>query len=283
MLSSFSGATPKGTPHVPRQKGQVLTEQPDAGCDAMKIHILTLFPDLFHAPLHTSMIGRAMEGGLVNVSIDDIRDYTADPHMTADDYQYGGGPGMVMNPEPIFAGVEAALEDLASGADGEVPIILLSPQGRVFSQSVAEELAAKAGMVLICGHYGGVDERVREHLATDEISIGDYILTGGELASLVVVDAVVRLVPGVVGSEESVSEDSLTTGLLQHPLYTRPPIYRDAEVPPVLLSGNHGEISRWRRRQSLLRTLQRRPDLLESADLAKEDLEYLRSLGNQAG
>ena len=247
----------------------------------MNIHILTLFTDLFHAPLHTSMIGRALESGLVSVSIDDIRDYTTDPHRTADDYQYGGGPGMVMKPEPIFAGVEAAIESLGPADAGDVPIILLSPQGRAFTQSVAEELAGKAGMVLVCGHYGGVDERVREHLATDEISIGDYILTGGELAALVVVDAVVRLVPGVVGSEDSVSEDSLTTGLLQHPLYTRPPSYRDAEVPPVLLSGNHGEISRWRRRQSLLRTLQRRPDLLEAADLAKEDLEYLRSLGFQ--
>ncbi|MCE2464717.1 MAG: tRNA (guanosine(37)-N1)-methyltransferase TrmD [Dehalococcoidia bacterium] len=245
----------------------------------MKIHILTLFPDLFHAPLHTSMIGRALEGGLVSVSIDDIRQYTSDPHRTADDYQYGGGPGMVMKPEPIFAGVESALESLAPATGDGAPVILLSPQGRVFSQSVAEELAAKAGLVLICGHYGGVDERVREHLATDEISIGDYIMTGGELAAMVLVDAVVRLVPGVVGSEDSVSEDSLTTGLLQHPLYTRPQSYRDAEVPPVLLSGNHGEISRWRRRQSLLRTLQSRPDLLETADLATEDLEYLRSVG----
>ena len=247
----------------------------------MKIHILTLFPDLFPAPLHTSMIGRALEGGLVSVSIDDIRQFTSDPHRTADDYQYGGGPGMVMKPEPIFAGVESAQKSLAPAAGDEVPVILLSPQGRVFSQSVAEELASKAGMVLICGHYGGVDERVREHLATDEISIGDYILTGGELAAMVLVDAVVRLVPGVVGSEDSVSEDSLTTGLLQHPLYTRPQNYRDAEVPPVLLSGNHGEISRWRRRQSLLRTLQNRPDLLETADLATEDLEYLRSVGYQ--
>lgn len=266
-----------------RVRGPGPTEQPVSGCHAMKIHILTLFPDLFHAPLHTSMIGRALEGGLVNVSIDDIRQFTSDPHRTADDYQYGGGPGMVMKPEPIFAGVEAAMEILAPADPEDVPIILLSPQGRAFSQSVAEELAAKAGMVLICGHYGGVDERVRERLATDEISIGDYILTGGELAALVVVDAVVRLVPGVVGSEESVSEDSLTTGLLQHPLYTRPPSFQDAEVPPVLLSGNHGEISRWRRRQSLLRTLQRRPDLLNTADLAKEDLEYLRSLGYQSG
>ena len=245
----------------------------------MKIHILTLFPDLFHAPLHTSMIGRALEGGLVSVSIDDIRQFTSDPHRTADDYQYGGGPGMVMKPEPIFAGVESALETLAPAAGDEVPVILLSPQGRVFSQSVAQELASKAGMVLVCGHYGGVDERVREHLATDEISIGDYILTGGELAAMVLVDAVVRLIPGVVGSEDSVSEDSLTTGLLQHPLYTRPQSYRDAEVPPVLLSGNHGEISRWRREQSLLRTLQSRPDLLKTADLATEDLEYLRSVG----
>ncbi len=247
----------------------------------MNIHILTLFPDLFHAPLHTSMIGRALEKGLLRVSIDDIRNHTSDPHRTADDYQYGGGPGMVMKPEPIFDGVEAAIASIAPGMAGEAPIILLSPQGRTFTQSMAEELAAKEGMVLICGHYGGVDERVREHLATDEVSIGDYILTGGELAAMVLVDAVARLVPGVVGSEDSVSEDSLTTGLLQHPLYTRPPSYRGEEVPPVLLSGNHGEIARWRRRQSLARTLQKRPDLLEKADLASDDLDYLRSLGYQ--
>ena len=245
----------------------------------MNIHILTLFPDLFQGPLHTSMMGRALDRGLVQVHVDDIRSHTSDIHKTADDYQYGGGPGMVMKPEPIFEAVEAALGSFSAEAAPGVPVILLSPQGRIFTQAVAEELGSKDGMVLICGHYGGVDERVRAHLATDEISIGDYILTGGELPAMVMIDAIARLIPGVVGSEDSVSEDSLTTGFLQHPLYTRPQWYRDLEVPPVLLSGNHGEVNRWRRERSLLRTLQQRPDLLEKVDLSNDDLKYLRSQG----
>jgi len=186
---------------------------------------------------------------------------------------------MVMKPEPVFEAVEDALSRYSQEEQRQVPIILLSPQGRLLHQKIAEELARKPGMVLICGHYEGVDERIREGLATDEISIGDYVLTGGELAAMVLVDAVVRLIPGVVGSAESVRGDSITSGLLQHPLYTRPPVYRNLEVPPVLLSGNHSEIARWRRQQALLRTLKRRPDLLEMTELTRDDLEFLQSHG----
>ena len=245
----------------------------------MDIRILTLFPGMFHGPFDHSVVGRAVKRGLVRIQVRDIRDHTYDSHHTADDYQYGGGPGMVMKPEPIFEAVEDALSDLPRGAPPDVPVVLLSPQGRRLDQQVAAELASRPGLVLICGHYEGVDERVRQALATDDISIGDYVLTGGELAAMVVADAVVRLLPGVVGSPESVRGDSITSGLLQHPVYTRPPVYRDLGVPPVLLSGDHGEVDRWRREQALLRTLEKRPDLLEKADLEDDDLRFLASHG----
>ncbi len=220
-----------------------------------------------------------MDRGLARIQIHDIREYAHDNHHTADDYQYGGGPGMVMKPEPVFESVEAALSPYPEELRREIPVILLSPQGRPFRQDIACDLAGSPGMALICGHYEGVDERIKEHLATDEISIGDYVLTGGELASMVLVDAVVRLVPGVVGSEEGVQGDSITSGLLQHPIYTRPPVYRGLEVPSTLLSGNHGEIAQWRRRQALLKTLNRRPDLLKLAELTEDDLKFLQAHG----
>ncbi len=245
----------------------------------MRIHILTLFPGMFHGPLSESVIQRAVDKGLVQIGIHDIRDHTHDTHHTADDYQYGGGPGMVIKPEPIFEATQNALSNHSAEERLDIPVILLSPQGRRLRQPVAEELAQRTGIVLICGRYEGVDERIREHLATDEISIGDYVLTGGELAAMVIVDSVVRLIPGVVGSAESVEGDSLTTGLLQHPLYTRPQMHEDLEVPPILLSGNHKEIALWRRQQALLRTLQRRPDLLEEATLTREDLKFLTGHG----
>ena len=245
----------------------------------MQIHILTLFPAMFEGPFQQSVIKRAVERDLVQIQIEDIRNFTHDSHGTADDYQYGGGPGMVMKPEPVFEAVEDALSRCAPEARQEIPVILLSPQGRLFHQDMAEELSRRPGIVLICGHYEGVDERIREHLATEEISIGDYVLTGGELASMVLVDAVARLIPGVVGSTESVQGDSITSGPLQHPLYTRPQVYRNLEVPPVLLLGNHGEIGRWRRQQALLKTLKRRPDLLDAAELTKEEMEFLASHG----
>ena len=249
----------------------------------MDIHVLTLFPTMFQGPFDQSVIKRAVERGLVQIQIQDIREYAHDRHHTTDDYQYGGGPGMVMKPEPVFEAVEYSLSGYSPEVRQDLPVILLSPQGRRFHQGVAEELAGRPGMVLICGHYQGVDERIREDLATDEISIGDYVLTGGELAAMVLVDAVVRLLPGVVGSADSVQGDSITSGLLQHPLYTRPPLYRDLEVPPILLSGDHAAIARWRRQQALLSTLRKRPDLLVKVDLTQEDLAFLRSHGYGKG
>ncbi len=245
----------------------------------MRIHILTLFPGMFEGPFRESVIKRAVEKGLVQIQIRDIRDYTHDTHSTADDYQYGGGSGMVMKPEPIFEAVDDALSCFPEAERASVPVILLSPQGRLFHERIAEDLSQTPGMVLICGHYEGVDERVRANLATDDISIGDYVVTGGEIPATVLVDAVSRLIPGVVGSEESVHGDSITSGGLQHPVYTRPAEYRGLEVPPVLLSGNHREIERWRRREALLRTLRKRPDLLEVSGLSTEELEFLRSNG----
>ncbi len=231
----------------------------------MRIHILTLFPNMFTGPFGESIIKRAIDNGLVDIEIYNIRDYTYDRHHVVDDYPYGGGPGMVLKPEPLFAAVEAV-----KGAS-EMPVLLLTPQGRLFDQRVAEEHAKYKEMILICGHYEGVDERVREHLVTDEISIGDYILSGGELAAMVVVDALVRQLPGALGSEESVRDDSHTCGTLEYPQYTRPHSFRGWDVPDVLLSGNHGEIASWRREQSLRRTIKRRPDLLGRVELSDRD------------
>ncbi len=213
------------------------------------------------------------------MDLHDTRDYSQDAHHTVDDYQYGGGPGMVLKPEPVFEAVEAVLSSYPEDSRLAIPIVLLSPQGRLFNQAMAEDLVKKPVLALICGRYEGVDERIRAGLATDEVSIGDYVLSGGELAAMVIVEAVSRLIPGVVGSPESVEADSITSGLLQYPLYTRPASYRDLEVPQVLLSGDHQEVARWRRQQSLLQTLRRRPDLLEKAQLTEADLKYLESLG----
>ena len=245
----------------------------------MDIDILTLFPHMFQGPFQYSVIKRAVERDLVRIRISDIRDYTHDAHHTADDYQYGGGPGMVLKPEPVFAAVDGVFSRHPDEVRKKMPVILLSPQGRLFDQEIAAGLSQGPGMVLICGHYEGVDERIRCNLATLDLSIGDYVLTGGELAAMVVVDAVARLLPGVVGSEDSILGDSITSGLLQHPLYTRPATYSGLEVPEVLLSGHHVEIARWRRQQALLRTLERRPDLLRTADLTPEDLDFLKSHG----
>jgi len=231
----------------------------------MRIDIFCLFPDMFTSPLSQSIVKRARERGLVDIVIHNIRDYTHDKHHTVDDYSYGGGPGMVLKPEPIFDAVETVKQQL--GVNG-MPIILFTPQGRLFNQQVAQELALLPHLMLICGHYEGLDERVREHLVTDEISIGDYVLSGGELAAMVIVDAIVRLIPGALGSQDSPSSDSHSDGLLEYPQYTRPEVYRGWAVPPVLLSGNHGEIAQWRRCQSILRTAKRRPDLLKKATLA---------------
>lgn len=238
----------------------------------MRIDILTLFPEMFRGPFDSSIIKRATTRGLVTINIHDIRDYTHDKHHTVDDYAYGGGAGMVLKPEPVFEAV-AAVKGKAA-----VPVILLTPQGRLFNQAVAGELAGHERWLLICGRYEGVDERVRQHLVTDEISVGDYVLSGGELAAMVVVEAVVRLLPGVLGSEESVRDDSHITGLLEYPQYTRPPEYRGWAVPEVLLSGNHGQIAAWRREQAIRRTFQRRPEFLDSAELSASEKELIERL-----
>ncbi len=235
----------------------------------MQIDILTLFPQMFQSSLSAGIFKRAIDRKLVEVNIHNIRDYTHDKHHTVDDYPYGGGAGMVLKPEPIFETVEAIKSDFRPEEEvGELPIILLTPQGRLFSQQIALELSKYSHLILICGHYEGVDERVREHLVTDEISIGDYVLSGGELAAMVVTDAVVRLVPGVLGSEASSVDDSHATGLLEYPQYTRPPVYRGWAVSEVLLSGNHAQIAKWRREQAIARTLERRPELLDKANLS---------------
>ncbi|MBA7635179.1 tRNA (guanine-N(1)-)-methyltransferase [subsurface metagenome] len=243
----------------------------------MRIDILSLFPQMFQGPFSSSIIKRAIDRKLVSVNIHNIRDYTHDEHHTVDDYAYGGGAGMVLKPEPLFEAVESVKSDIKQGV-GILPIIFLTPQGRLFSQEIAQELSRHSHLIVICGHYEGVDERVREHLATDEISIGDYVLSGGELAAMVVVDAVVRLLPGVLGSEASLQDDSHVTGLLEYPQYTRPAVYREWSVPQILLSGNHAQIAEWRREQAIRRTLERRPELLDKADLCSEDRELIARL-----
>jgi len=238
----------------------------------MRIDILCLFPEMFVSPFNQSIIRRAVEQRLVDIVVHNIRDYTHDKHHTVDDYPYGGGPGMVLKPEPIFEAVESIKQQLGVS---EIPIVLLTPQGRLFAQTLACELAQYSNLMLICGHYEGLDERVREHLSTNEISVGDYVLSGGELAAMVVVDSIVRLIPGALGSQSSTINDSHSNGLLEYPQYTRPELYRDWSVPSVLLSGNHGEIAQWQRRQSILRTAERRPDLLEKANLCVEEKKWI--------
>ncbi len=239
----------------------------------MRIDIITIFPEMFPCVFDASIIKRAQEKGLVEIHVWNLRDWTSDKHKTTDDTPYGGGGGMVMKPEPIFAAVEDLLKE------EEAPVILLTPQGRPFSQRVAEELSQKERLLFICGRYEGVDERVRQHLVTDEISIGDFVLSGGELAAMVVVDAVVRLLPGALGYERAAAEDSYATGLLEGPHYTRPPLFRGWEVPEVLRSGHHARVAAWRRRQALKRTLDRRPDLLAQAPLSEQDRQWLREMG----
>ena len=245
----------------------------------MQIDILTLFPQIFQSPFSVGIFQRAIERGLVQVNIHNIRDYTHDKHHTADDYAYGGGAGMVLKPEPIFEAVESIRSGIPLEKEGtELSVILLTPQGRLFGQKIAQELSRYSHLMFICGRYEGVDERVHQYLATDEISIGDYVLGGGELAAMVVVDAVVRLLPGVLGSGASAMDDSHAAGLLEYSQYTRPDVYRNWAVPEVLLSGNHAQITKWRREQAILRTLKRRPELLDKANLALEERELIKRL-----
>jgi len=244
----------------------------------MRFDILTLFPEMFCAPLEASILGRAQERGIISVHLHDIREYATDRHRTTDDTPYGGGGGMVMKPEPLFAAVEAVVLP-----DKNVPVILLSPQGRLLTQPLVAQLARQQRLLLICGRYEGVDERVREHLVSDEISIGDYVLSGGELAAMVLLDAVTRLLPGALGDPTAVFEDSHARGLLEYPHYTRPAVFRGWEVPDVLRSGDHAAVARWRRQQALRRTRQRRPDLLEQAQLTDEDWAFLARLEAEEG
>ena len=242
----------------------------------LSFDVFTLFPEVMQPYLQTSILLRAQERGLLEVRLHNIRDWTHDRHHVTDDEPYGGGGGMVMKPEPVFAAVEGVL-----GSPPACPVILLTPQGRLFNQKVAQKLALQPHLALVSGRYEGVDERVRQHLASDEISIGDYVLTGGELPALILIDAVARLAPGVLGDPDGAWDDSHAAGLLEYPHYTRPPDFRGWKVPDVLVSGDHGRVARWRREQSLLRTLQRRPDLLENAGLSEADREFLKKLNEE--
>ena len=245
----------------------------------MRIDILTLFPEMLAGPFDHSIIGRARGTGVLQIALHNPRDYTEDKHHVVDDYAYGGGPGMVMKPDPIFACVDA----VQAMAEPRARVVLLTPQGRLLNHDVAAELAREPRLILICGHYEGLDERVRAFLADDEISIGDYVLSGGEPAAIVLVDTVARHEPGVLGSEESLEEESHAQGLLEYPQYTRPAVFRDMAVPDILLSGHHAEIAKWRRRQSILRTARRRPDLLARANLTAEERRWLEEQTSAEG
>jgi tRNA (guanine37-N1)-methyltransferase len=237
----------------------------------VRIDILTIFPGMFRGPFDESIVKRAVDGGLISIHLHDIRQWAGDRHRTVDDYPFGGGPGMVMKPDVVFAATESVL----GLAPQREPVILLTPIGRRLTHEAVVELSAKERLVLLCGHYEGFDARVHEHLATDEISIGDYVLSGGELAAMVLVDAVVRHIPGALGSPQSAAEESFAEGMLEAPPYTRPPQFRGWSVPEVLVSGNHQEVTKWRRRQNLLLTARRRPDLLASLEVTAEERDWL--------
>ena len=249
----------------------------------LRFDLFTLFPEICAAYLHESILKRAQAAGILEAQVHNIRDYAEGRHLVTDDLPYGGGGGMVMKPEPVFRALESVLGQFlrAGRTAGGTPIILMTPQGRPFTQAVAQELAQQPRLALICGRYEGFDERIRQHLATDEISLGDFVLTGGELAALAVVDAVTRLLPGALGDPTGAQDDSHASGLLEYPHYTRPPEYRDWRVPDVLLSGDHARIARWRREESLRRTFLRRPDMLLKLDLSEEDRLFLSRLAQE--
>jgi tRNA (guanine37-N1)-methyltransferase len=253
----------------------------------MQFEVFTLLPEVFTPYLESSILKRAIQRGLIDVRVHNIRDYTHDKHHTTDDTPYGGGGGMVMKPEPVFEAIESVLGlaslQTPSETASNIPIILLTPQGRVFNQRIAEELSAHGRIALLCGRYEGVDERIREHLVTDEISIGDYVLTGGELPAMLIIDAVARLIPGVLGDPTGAEDDSHSMGLLEYPHYTKPSEFRGWKVPDILLSGDHAKIEKWRREQALSRTLNKRPDMLEKADLNEKDQKFLKGLKSNVG
>ncbi|MBO5199566.1 MAG: tRNA (guanosine(37)-N1)-methyltransferase TrmD [Lachnospiraceae bacterium] len=242
----------------------------------MNYHVLTLFPDMIEQGLHTSILGRAMEKGLISLSTIDIRDYSMNKHNRVDDYPYGGGAGMVMAPGPVYRACEAAKAGIPEGRRARV--IYLTPQGKVFNQELAKEFAKEEDLIFLCGHYEGIDERVLDMVVTDYVSIGDYVLTGGELPVMVMIDVISRLVPGVLGNETSADSESFENHLLEYPQYTRPEEFMGEKVPEVLLSGHHANIERWRRDQSLLRTMKNRPDLFEKVELDKKDRGFLERL-----
>lgn len=239
----------------------------------MRFDIITIFPGMFSGVFDFGIVRRAVEAGLIELHLHDLRDYTLDRHRQVDDRPFGGGAGMVMKPEPLFRAVEAITRDASDAS-----VTMLSPQGRLLSQSIAEEYSRKPHIVLICGRYEGVDERVVEHLITDEVSIGDYVLSGGEIPAMVMVDAVTRLLPGALGCEQSAQRESFVDGLLDYPHYTRPAEYRGMKAPDVLLGGNHAEIERWRRRKALEKTLRRRPDLLEDRSLSDDERREIKEI-----
>ena len=242
----------------------------------MEFDVFTLLPEVFFPYLNSSILERARQRSLIEVRVHNIRDWASTKHHVTDDEPYGGGGGMVMKVEPVFAAVESVL-----GPETNIPVILLTPQGRVFNQKIAQELVQQPRLALICGRYEGVDERIRQHLVTDEISIGDYVLTGVELPALILIDAISRLISGVLGDPDGAMNDSHSSGLLEYPHYTRPPEFRGWGVPEILLSGDHAKIEKWRREQSLRRTLRRRPDLLENARLSESDLKNLKKIQDE--
>ena len=240
----------------------------------MRIDIITLFPSMFRGPFDESIIKRARKKGILEINLHNLRDFTDDRHRTVDDLPYGGGAGMVMKPEPLFRAVEKVKEEKRSSWK----VILLSPQGQPFAQEKAKELAEEEGLIFICGHYEGVDERVREHLIDEELSLGDFVLTGGELAAMVIVDAIARMLPEVLGCKDSIREDSFYQTLLDYPHYTRPTEFRGWKVPGVLISGNHQKIREWRKKKKLENTFKKRPDLLKTAKLRREEEEMLEQI-----
>jgi len=240
----------------------------------MRFHVMTLFPDMVSGGLRTSITGRAIENHIFELNIVNIRDYSRDKHKHVDDYPYGGGAGMVMQPGPVYD----CYQDIVKDMDKKPRVIYMTPQGKVFSQAIAEELSKEEELIFLCGHYEGIDERVLEEIVTDELSIGDYVLTGGELPAMVMIDSISRLISGVLNNDDSAEYESFQDGLLEYPQYTRPETFMDKKVPSVLLSGHHGNIEKWRREQSLKRTLIRRPELLEKAELSKDDKKTLEKL-----
>lgn len=245
----------------------------------MKIDVLTLFPEMFDGVFNASILGKARDKGIVSLQAVNFRSYSKNKHQTVDDYPYGGGGGMVLQAEPVFEAVEALIK--ANEPAGKPRVILMCPQGQPYSQKKAEELAKEEHLILICGHYEGYDERIREHLVTDELSVGDYVLTGGELPAMTIIDSVVRLLPGALGNASSAVTDSYSTGLLEYPHYTRPALFRDWSVPDVLVSGHHANVEIWRREQSLLRTLRRRPDMLSAAELTDKERQWLKKIAEE--